>query len=60
MAKNVPATDILRLICLQSLVSNGLKQKDIETLKRHFLQVFIPLQFSLTSGIWLRISNHIR
>jgi ABC-type proline/glycine betaine transport system permease subunit len=60
MAKNVPATDVLRLICLQSLVSNGLKQKEIETLKRHFLQVFISLQFSLTLGIWLRISNHIR
>ena len=40
MARNVPATEILRLICLQSLVSNGLKQKEIENLKRHFLQVY--------------------
>lgn len=39
MAKNVPLTDVLRLLCLQSLVGGGLKQKEAEGLRRQFLQV---------------------
>ena len=39
MARNAPITDVLRLICLQSLVGGGLKQKDLENLKKQFLQV---------------------
>jgi hypothetical protein len=39
MAKDVPALDILRLLCLQSLVGGGLKPKELDGLRKQFLQV---------------------
>jgi len=39
MAKDIPALDILRLLCLQSLVGGGLKPKELEGLRKQFLQV---------------------
>ena len=39
MARNVPARDVLRLICVQSLVSGNLKPKEVESLRKQFLQV---------------------
>jgi vacuolar protein sorting-associated protein 33A len=38
--KNVDVVEVLRLLCLQSLIGGNLKSKDIETLRRQFLQVF--------------------
>jgi vacuolar protein sorting-associated protein 33A len=49
MAKDVPITDILRLLCLQHLVGGNLKSKDIENLKRRFLQVHL-MQSMLTKA----------
>jgi vacuolar protein sorting-associated protein 33A len=49
MGKNVPLTDVLRLLCLQSLVGGGLKQKEAEGLRRQFLQVNLPFPLLLTS-----------
>lgn len=39
MAKDVPSIDILRLLCLQSLVGGGLKPKEVESIRKQFLQV---------------------
>lgn len=39
IAKDAPATDILRLLCLQNLVSGPLKPRDTESLRNQFLQV---------------------
>jgi vacuolar protein sorting-associated protein 33A len=39
IAKNVPITDVLRLLCLQSLVGGGLKPKEVESLRKQILQV---------------------
>jgi hypothetical protein len=39
IAKDVPALDILRLLCLQSLVGGGLKPKELDGLRKQFLQV---------------------
>jgi vacuolar protein sorting-associated protein 33A len=46
IARNVPATDILRLLCLQNLVSGPLKPKDAESLRKQFLQVPPPTALS--------------
>lgn len=39
MAKDVAALNILRLLCLQSLVGGGLKPKELDGLRKQFLQV---------------------
>ena len=52
MARGVPITDILRLLCLQSLVGGGLKTKEAENLRRQFLQVS-HLPAVLKSGLWI-------
>jgi len=41
MARNAPPTDVLRVLCLQSLVGGGLKPKEVESLRKQFLQVMI-------------------
>ena len=42
MAKNIPIASILRILCLQNLVGGNLKSKDVENLRRRFLQVLVP------------------
>jgi vacuolar protein sorting-associated protein 33A len=42
MSKNVPPTDVLRLLCLQSLVGGSLKPREAENIRKQFLQVGIP------------------
>ncbi|KAF0461713.1 Sec1-like protein [Gigaspora margarita] len=37
--RHVPLTQVLRLLCLQSLVNGGLKQKGLEFFKKEILQV---------------------
>ena len=41
MARNAPLADVLRVLCLQSLIGGGLKPKEVESLRRQFLQVVI-------------------
>lgn len=48
MAKSIPSADLLRLLCLQSLVGGALKAKDIESLKRRFLQVNHSVGYELS------------
>ena len=43
MSKNVPPTDVLRLLCLQSIVGGSLKPREAENLRKQFLQVNIRL-----------------
>ncbi|CAG8819650.1 23535_t:CDS:2, partial [Cetraspora pellucida] len=38
--RQVPLTQVLRLLCLQSLVNGGLKQKSIEFFKKEILQTY--------------------
>ena len=40
LARSVSITKVLRLICLQSLINNGLKPKVLEFYKREVLQVY--------------------
>lgn len=58
MARNVPVMDVLRLLCLQSLVGGGLKPKEVESLRKQFLQVrrYLVKLISRLTGIhiWLR------
>jgi len=54
MAKDVPALDILRLLCLQSLVGGGLKPKELDGLRKQFLQVNHSNDGALTTDLWLR------
>lgn len=39
--RQVPILQVLRLLCLQSLVSGGLKQKSFEFFKKEILQVLM-------------------
>ncbi|KAL9102761.1 MAG: hypothetical protein Q9163_002123 [Psora crenata] len=40
IARDVPLPTILRLVCLESCVSGGLRQKDLENFKRLILQAY--------------------
>ena len=40
ISRDVPITTILRLICLESCVSGGLRPKDLETFKRQILHAY--------------------
>ncbi|KAL9123640.1 MAG: hypothetical protein Q9217_006947 [Psora testacea] len=40
IARDVPLTTILRLLCLESCISGGLRQKDLENFKRLILQAY--------------------
>jgi hypothetical protein len=54
MARNAPLTDVLRVLCLQSLIGGGLKPKEVESLRRQFLQVMIKISLdAYCLGIWL-------
>jgi vacuolar protein sorting-associated protein 33A len=41
--RQVPILQVLRLLCLQSLVNGGLKQKIFEFFKKEILQVFMNI-----------------
>ena len=40
IARDVPLPTTLRLVCLESCISGGLRQKDLENFKRLFLQAY--------------------
>lgn len=40
IARNAPVEAVLRLICIESLVGQGLKPKDLENFKREILQAY--------------------
>lgn len=40
IARNAPVESVLRLICIESLVGQGLKPKDLENFKREILQAY--------------------
>jgi len=71
IARDVPATDILRLLCLQSLVGGPIKPKDTDNIRKQFLQVppntsnthtlTVPLNpADISIGIWLPPPPNLR
>jgi len=50
---------VLRLLCLYSQVSNGLKQKVLDTFKREILQV-LSFSMALKNGSSMPLCLHIR
>ena len=40
IARDVPLKTVLRLLCLESCLSNGIRQRDLDTLKRHVLHAY--------------------
>jgi hypothetical protein len=40
IARDVPFKTVLRLLCLESCLSNGLRSRDLETFKRHILSAY--------------------
>ncbi|KAL7273187.1 Vacuolar protein-sorting-associated protein 33 [Rhizina undulata] len=40
IARNASVESVLRLLCIESLVTNGLKQKDLDNFKREILQAY--------------------
>lgn len=47
IARDAPLSTVLRLLCLESCVSNGIRQRDLDHIKRQILQAY-GLQHSLT------------
>ncbi len=45
--KNHAMLDVLRLLCLQSVVNNGFRQKTLESIYNLFLQVHLHMSFYL-------------
>ena len=40
IARDVPLTTVLRLLCLESCVAGGLRPRDLDNFKRHILQAY--------------------
>ena len=40
IARDVPLKTVLRLLCLESCLSNGIRSRDLETFKRHVLHAY--------------------
>ncbi|KXS96872.1 hypothetical protein AC578_6216 [Pseudocercospora eumusae] len=40
IARDAPFATVLRLLCLESCLSNGIRQRDLDTFKRHILQAY--------------------
>ena len=40
IARSIPFNTILRLLCLESIISGGLRQKDLDSFKRQILQAY--------------------
>lgn len=40
IARDTPLTTVLRLLCLESCLSNGIRQRDLDHFKRHILQAY--------------------
>lgn len=40
IARDMPLKTVLRLLCLESCLSNGLRSRDLETFKRHIVQAY--------------------
>lgn len=40
IARDTPLPTVLRLLCLESCLSNGIRQRDLDTFKRHILQAY--------------------
>lgn len=40
IARDIPLRTVLRLLCLESCLANGLRSRDLETFKRHILQAY--------------------
>ena len=52
IAQKAPLIKILRLVCMQSVCSNGLKQKVLDFYKREILQVVITCHFHALVNVY--------
>lgn len=61
--KQEPLVKVLRLLCLSSLVNNGLKPKQLEFFKREILQVSPSpstlCHHSPSTELWIRTHPHL-
>jgi hypothetical protein len=49
VVKEAPLVKVIRLLCLQSIIENGLKQKSLDYFRREILQVLVIYTLKLIS-----------